>query len=674
MRKIILILVVTLISIYAEQGKRPITPEDLWRMYRIASLHVSSDKSFAVFTQSEYNINENKGYTDIYKIDLTSFENKKLTTHKAGESSPILSIDGKKLAFISKREDDDKGQIYILPMDGGESERITSMPFGVSSIKWHPNGKEIFFASNVYLGFEKDMKSLEAEIKKRKENKVSAFVTENRFYRYWDSWLSKDVVTHLFKVNIDTKEVTNLTEGFSKIMSLSGSGADYDISDDGSKIVFSANVTPPPYKDELTFNLFTVTTDGKGKVTNLFESQVSCSNPKFSSDGLKIFYKYSDEENFPGQNTYLAYYDLPNKTINNITNEIDLSIGEYQLSSNDDKIFFNSDHDGKVKVFSYNLFTKQLDEISNTGTSANIQVLTDGLVLLNQNFYTPPRIVKIDENKRMNEIYNPNKQILDSLLFGEYENIYFEGANGDQVQMFLLYPPGFTPDKKWGLLHLIHGGPHMAFSEDFHFRWNAQMFASMGYVIAMVNFHGSTGFGERFATSIVGAHGDKPYTDIMLATDYLLKKYSWIDSTKMAAAGGSYGGYLVNWIAGQTNRFKTLISHAGVYNFMGQFASDLTHFREKSYGGSPWYNKEYLHRWNPSEFAENFNTPMLIIHGEKDYRVVVTQGLELFGVLQGKGIESRLIYFPDENHWILQPQNSVFWYKEINDWLKRFLK
>jgi len=297
------------------------------------------------------------------------------------------------------------------------------------------------------------------------------------------------------------------------------------------------------------------------------------------------------------------------------------------------------------------------------------------LYFIHQSFSKPPYLAAFDINtKKLEKLSAFNDTLLDSIEFGKTEEIYYQGANNDTVQMFVIFPPNFDKSKKYGLVHLFHGGPLGAFMDDFHFRWNGQMFAAMGYVVATVNFHGSSGFGEKFAQSLKGAQAEYPFEDVMKATDLLLDKYNFLDSKKIAAGGGSYGGYLTNWIAGNTNRFAALISHAGVYNLMGQFASDLTHFREISYGGSPWNNTEKLMSQSPAQYAKNFNTPMLIIHGEKDYRVVITQGLEIYGVLQGKGIPSRLVYYPDENHWILSPQNSIFWFNEYKAWLDRWLK
>jgi dipeptidyl aminopeptidase/acylaminoacyl peptidase len=238
--------------------------------------------------------------------------------------------------------------------------------------------------------------------------------------------------------------------------------------------------------------------------------------------------------------------------------------------------------------------------------------------------------------------------------------------------MFLVYPPGFDPKRKWPLVHVIHGGPYGASMDDFHYRWNAALFASRGYVVSMVNFHGSTGYGQAFEESILGNHGDKPFEDIMKATDWLIAQ-GYIDETKMAATGGSYGGYLVNWILGHTDRFAAIVSHAGVYDLMGQFASDDTYGRPNNYGGAPWTDPAKLTASSPSHYAKNFKTPTLITHGEKDFRVPVTQGINLFGVLQAQGVPARIVIFPEENHWILKPQSGLLWWKEVFAWLDRYL-
>jgi len=255
---------------------------------------------------------------------------------------------------------------------------------------------------------------------------------------------------------------------------------------------------------------------------------------------------------------------------------------------------------------------------------------------------------------------------------GEVREMTFEGAKGEKVQMFVLLPPGFREGTRYPLVMVIHGGPHGASADAFHFRWSGHAFGSPGYVVAMPNFQGSTGWGQDFAKRIQGGWGDLPYGDVMKATDVMIAT-GWIDEKKTAAAGGSYGGYMASWIEGNTDRFACIVNHAGVYNLLSQYASDVTQGRAQSMGGEPWDRIEGIDRYNPARAAKGFRTPMLVLHGERDYRVPVTQGLECYGVLKAKGVPARLVYFPDENHWILKPRNSVFWYGEVLGWLKRWL-
>ncbi len=265
-----------------------------------------------------------------------------------------------------------------------------------------------------------------------------------------------------------------------------------------------------------------------------------------------------------------------------------------------------------------------------------------------------------------------NDALVARWALGEVREQTFAGAAGDEVQMYVVLPPGYQAGRRYPLVQVIHGGPVGTSADSFHPRWNAQLFAAPGYVVALVNFHGSSSFGQPFVESILGAHPDKPFTDVMKATDLLIAQ-GLADPQRLAAAGGSYGGFLVNWIAGHTPRFKALVTHAGVYDLLGQWASDGTWGRQHSYGGSPFTNLANVERWSPNRYSAGFTTPMLVLHGERDYRVPVTQGLELYGVLKAKGVPARLVYYPDENHWVLKPQNSRHWYGEVLGWLQRWL-
>lgn len=655
------------------QNKRVFNADDLWNLKRLSNLTVSPDGNYGCFVVTEYNINENKSNSDLWLIDLKNYDLRRLTTNLGADNSPVWHPNNKTIAFISKREGE-YAQLYEINIDGGEARLLYEMPMGISNPQYSKDGKKIFFVSKVLPEFENDLDGLKRELKNRKEKKVSAKVTENRLYRYWDSWLTDGYVSKLFVYDFEKKELKNLMPGLNKIFNLDG-GISYSVSPDGNWVAFAANNTEPPY-DSLNSDIFLLNVNNPTEVINITsENFQEDSSPYFSKDGKYLFFGSQFDPDYSADNVRLMMYDLQNKTVTNLTEKFDFSFFGFTQGNDLNKIYLLAEDKAKISLFEFDLKSKNLKKLFTGGSLNSINIKNQKAYFLKSNLSEPSEIFELDlKTNSIKKISDFNGELLSQIKFGKVEELYFTGANGDSVQMYLIYPPDFDKNKKYPLVHLVHGGPHGTFGDDFHYRWNAQLFAAPGYIIAMINFHGSTSFGKEFGKSIVGAHGDKPFTDIMLGTDYLIKKFDFIDSTKMAAAGGSYGGYLVNWIAGHTNRFKALISHAGVYNLMGQFASDLTYERVKNYDGAPWQGRyENINKWNPAFFAHNFETPMLIIHGEKDYRVVVTQGLEIYGVLKGKGIPARLVYYPDENHWVLQPQNSIYWYKEVHDWLKRFL-
>ncbi len=654
------------------QEKAPITPTDLWEMKRVGSLNVSPDGNNAAFTVTTYDIEESKGSSDIYMLRLDGSEPFQFTRHPSSDSSPVFSPDSKKLVFVS-RINGSTAQLYIIPVNGGEARQVTDIPVSVSAPQWFPDGKHIAFVATVYPDYDGDFDKLESMIEENRKSKVSAKATENRIYRHWDRWLTDGMYPRLFSVNIETGEVKDLMPGTSVYLSMMG-GAQYDISPDGEEIAVSINSTEPPY-ERLDYDIYLLKTDGSGEMRNITEhNPASDINPVYSSDGRTILYGKQRSTHFYADNVRLVRYDRQTAERTVLTEDIDHSFQQWVWSEDGATIYFHAEDRGKKSIFSIPANGGRVTEIFRGGTSDAVKLASNNrLVFSHQSFTQPPAIFEIKRNGReLKQLTHFNKYILDRIKFGEVKDVTYKGANDADVQMYIVYPPDFDASEKWPLVHMIHGGPHGIFGDFFHFRWNAQLFAAPGYVVAMSNFHGSTSFGQEFAESIHGAHSDKPFRDIMKATDYMIER-GYIDETRMAATGGSYGGYMVSWIAGHTDRFAALVNHAGVYNIMGQFASDVTAHREYAYNGSPWDGLEQMQEWNPALHAENFVTPMLVIHGELDYRVPVTQGLEVYGVYKGKGTDARLVYYPDENHWILTPQNSIFWYDELYNWLERYI-
>ena len=451
----------------------------------------------------------------------------------------------------------------------------------------------------------------------------------------------------------------------------------YDISPDGSEIAVSANSNPPPY-EYLNYDIFLVPTDGSGELENITEhNPANDVSPVYSPDGNTLLYGKQRRTDFYADRTRLVFYDRSTgdrEVIEKVVHEgIDLSPSNFIWSKDNREIHFTAQDRGKTSLFSYEIRNDRVREIYRGGTNTGAILTGDQLVFVHRSLKQAPELFRIQTNgRRLSQLTTLNDSIMDNIALGRVENVTYKGANDEDIQMYVVYPPDFDEDKEWPLLVQIHGGPHGIFGDDFHFRWNAQLFASPGYVVAMPNFHGSSSFGQEFTESIHGAHSELPYRDIMKATDYLEER-DYIDPERTAAAGGSYGGYMVSWIAGHTDRYQALINHAGVYNIMTQFAADVTYHRKAAYSGSPWEDPDSMQQWNPALYAENFETPMLILHGELDYRVPLTHALEVYGVYKGMGLDARLVYYPDENHWILSPQNSIHWFGEFHSWLERYL-
>jgi dipeptidyl aminopeptidase/acylaminoacyl peptidase len=562
----------------------------------------------------------------------------------------------------------------VIEVRGGEAVRLTEMPLGVSSVKWLPDGARLAFVSHVVAGHESP-EATAAALEAREKEKVKARVTENRVYRFWDRWLTDGEFPHLFVVDAASRKVTDLTPGSTRLFGLQTGSGDYDVSPDGATIVFSALSTPAPYQT-INYDLFSVPTAG-GEVKNLTaDNPGSDTEPAFSPDGARIAYGREVKGGGWPDYTRLAVMDVRAGTTRMLTDGWDYSAGGAAWTADGRTLLFTAELRARVNIYTVDAAAGgQPREVHKGGTAAGLEVTGAGDVVFQRHAVdAPPELAVVRaDGSGFRHLTSVNRELMATTALGVMEEMTFKGAGGDDVQMFVVFPPGFDRSKKYPLVHLVHGGPIGTFGDGFSFRWHPHAFAAPGYVVAMVNFHGSSSFGQAWIESILGAHPDKPFTDIMAATDALIAK-GYVDETRMAAAGGSYGGFMINWIAGHTNRFKALVSHAGVYSLTGQFASDGTEGRQHSYGGYPFTNLANVEKWSPNRYAAGFSTPMLVLHGERDFRVPVTQGLELYGVLSAKGVPARLVYYPDENHWILKPQNSKHWYGEVMGWLGKYLR
>jgi dipeptidyl aminopeptidase/acylaminoacyl peptidase len=657
----------------APTPRHAFTVDDMWAVKRVAAPALSPDGRRVAYTVTTWDAAENKSNADLWVVDVRGGEPRRLTTHKSSDSTPAWSPDGTRLAFVSKREGDTEAQLYVLRVDGGEPERITEMPMGAGDPKWTPDGRSIVFSSHVVAGAESPAETKKA-LAAREANKVKAYVSESRLFRYWDRWLTQDEYPHLFVVDVARREVKDLLPGSRRLFDLQSGSASFDISPDGTQVVFHALSAEPPYR-ELAWDLFLVPTTG-GEVRNLTGDNPGPDlSPRWSPDGREIAYSRGTRPDDWPEQAKLAVLELASGRSRVLTADTDLQMEPAAWTRDGRALLVHAEARARTNLYRVPSRGGVLELLRRGGSTSGALAAPDGtIVFLEQTMTSPSELYALDPKASAPRALTAvNRDLAATWDLGPIEDTTFLGADGDEVQMYVVHPPGFDRAKKYPLVHVIHGGPVGTSADNFHARWNPLAFAAPGYVVALVNFHGSSSFGQRFTESILGAHPDKPFTDIMKATDALVAR-GYVDPERIGAAGGSYGGFLVNWIAGHTDRFDALVTHAGVYNLLGQFGSDDTYGRHHSYGGYPFRNLENVEKWSPNRYAAGFVTPMLIVHGERDYRVPYTQGLELYGTLQAKGVPARLVVYPDENHWVLKGQNARHWYGEVLGWFARWLR
>jgi dipeptidyl aminopeptidase/acylaminoacyl peptidase len=650
------------------RGDRVVTAEDMWRTPRVgAPVPAPNGHAFAV-TVTRYDLDTNEAKSRVWLCAADGSDARALTSEDASSNEPAFAPDGAKLAFVRK-DARGKPQIHVMPMDGGEAEKLTDLPLGAFDPKWLPDGSGIVFAARVLRGFWTP-EATAAELERRDKDPVKAHVTEDRVYRYWDTWLTTGEVPHLFVLDLATRALRDLTPRSDAWFDWMDPSGQYDVSPDGKEVAYCGQIAQ---KDGMLLRsaIFTVPVAG-GEVTCLTPDHPSQDSlPRYSPDGKTIVYGMQHDPFFYADRVRMMAYDRAARTHREILPHWALSPAHWTFAP-DGTLYLEAEDDARTGLFAWK-GSGEPRRIAHDGTIAGVRVASDGRVLCQRHTLSdPPEVYALGTRGEPARLTRFTEAALTGVAMGEVREMRFEGAKGETVQMFVVLPPNFDAKKRYPLVQVIHGGPHGISGDMFHFRWNPQLFAAPGYVVAMVNFQGSTSWGQDFAQRIQGGWGDRPFEDVMRATDVMIAT-GYVDETLMAAAGGSYGGYMASWIEGHTDRFRCIVNHAGVYNLLSQYASDVTQGRHKSMGGEPWDGLDGITRWNPAHAAEGFKTPMLVLHGERDYRVPVTQGLECYGVLKAKGIPARLVYFPDENHWVLKPRNSILWYREVHDWLQRWL-
>jgi dipeptidyl aminopeptidase/acylaminoacyl peptidase len=553
------------------------------------------------------------------------------------------------------------------------------MPSSVIAPKWMPDGKSIVFATAAIPELigkwtKEDRDAMKKEFKRRKDSKMTAKVTENRQYRHFDKWLTDNNVHRLLRIDLETKALTDLTPTVDRLF-LSSGEVHFDISPDGKTIALQFNSTPAPFRDFLNPDIYLIPTDGSGALKNVTpENKGPDGGPIFAPDGRSVFFTRQETPYYSGEFEKLWRHDVATGKNVPVTEALDYAIGDVRVAPDSKTLWVTAEEKGVVPIFRLNADGTGWKQVHADGTSTGIDVRGDTIVFQNDNNSRPNELFALDQKSgKARQLTHFNDEFMKGITLGKAEPYWFKGANGADVHGWLVLPPNYDAGKKYPLVQLLHGGPHTMNRDTFSYRWNTQVFAAAGWIVTWVNRHGSTGFGETFSQSILNEWGDKPLVDVMNSTDHLMQRFPSIDGDKLARPGASYGGYMATWILGHTDRFKATVNHAGVTNSYSQFATDGPHGWPFVMGGSPWENVEGLQRNNPMFYAKDFKTPTLIIAGELDYRVPYYQALELYNVLQARNVPSRLVVFPDENHWVLKPQNAIHWHWEMQDWLARHI-
>jgi len=668
MRKLHLMLVLCLLPFMAlAQDDNSLSVERLWQLQRIGSPVASNDGAYIVAPVTKYDVKADKGQTQLWLFSADGKQQTPLTAEGLRASEATFSPDGKTLAFISQRDKDDAGQIYLLPMGKpGEAQRLTQVPTGVHGIKWV--GKHLYFISRVWPG--KNWDEMSEQLKADKDKKMSARQWNALPYSQFDHWIDENRQAHVFRIAASGGEVQAVTQPLGyELPRASQSASSYDIDSKEQYIAFTANGWDNQVDAKIDIFLARIGGDSAQNLTT--DNQAPDANPSFSPDGKSLAFTRQRIHGFYADTAKLIIYDLAGKTSRELASTWDRSVSNFVWTA-DSRGFYSSIDDAATQRL-YHIDAKSGKTRAITqATSFGQPVLAGGniLVATNDSFMYPARLVTVDaRNGKTTRLDSFNDDILSNTELGSYESVTYKGAEGKDIQMWVHYPAGFDKSKKYPLFLLIHGGPHNATGDNFSYRWNAQTFASWGYVTAWPNFHGSSGFGQDFADAINPDWRTKPLADIQAATKWF-ENQSWIDTDRMVAGGASYGGYLTSVLLGTKHPFKALLIHAAVYNMYSQMAADFA-VHSTRFGGY-WENPDIYKNISPHYHADKFNTPTLVIHGQLDYRVPVGQGFELFRTLQSRGVESRMIYFPDENHWILKPNNSIYWYNQVKDWMTKF--
>lgn len=679
-RRAIIVCTALLLTVGMSSAEQhPFTVHDLVAMERVSDPQPSPDGDRVAFVITTMDLEANKGRRDVWLVGTDGSGAQALTTDPANDWSPRWAADGT-LYFLSSRSG--SAQVWRWDFAGASAVQVTDLALDVASLKVGPGGAALYLGMAVFPDCEDSIPCTAARFEERAAAKTSGMIFDQIFIRHWDTW--KDGTrNHVFRVPIGDHgaagAAVDLMQGVDGDCPTLpwGGDEDYTISPDDSTLVYTAKVVNGSEETWSTdWDLWAVPTSGSKAARGLTDAnQAWDSSPAFSPDGKTLAYLAMARPGYEADRRRVVVMTWPDGSPRTLTENWDRSPGDLAWAPDGSAIYASADNVGNHSIFKIDPKDGMVSAVLTRHTNSAPRPLADGRLVFTQDSLVSPVELYVlpSDGGDPAPITHINDERVASIAFGEYKQFSFAGANHDEVFGYFIYPVDRDPTRKYPLAFLIHGGPQGSFDDHWHYRWNPQIYAAHGYATVTIDFHGSTGYGQDFTDAINGDWGGAPFEDLMKGLDQVLRSHLWIDPERMAAAGASYGGYMINWVQGQTDRFKALVCHDGnLDEYMAYFDTEELWFPEWEHGGTPWDNPEGYRKHSPVNHLKNWKTPELVVHGALDYRVVDTQGLATFNALQRLGVPSRLLYYPDENHWVLKPLNSIQWHEVVLEWMDRW--
>jgi dipeptidyl aminopeptidase/acylaminoacyl peptidase len=671
-------------------AKRPITHADVWLMKRVGAPALSPDGRLVVVPVTEPAYDEGEKSSDLWLVPSDrGAAPRQLTFSKGKESDPAWSPDSRRIAFSAQRDGEEEPQIYVLDIaGGGEAGRVTDVSTGATRPQWRPDGEAILFASMVYPGA-LDEAANRKRIAERKARKYNVRAFDQFPIRHWDRWLDERRPTLMLQplgAEAGARDLLAGTElargrGFGGDLDNDGELLDVAWSPDGSTIVFTATTERDQAARAIVQQSLFAMPAGGGEPRRLTGPEGSYSRPQFAPDGSALYARVTPYTRFVYNDDRLVRFDWASTKPRPVIIDFHRSVDSFQVAADGERIFLLAEDGGHDRLYTVTAAGGAARELGRleSGIFSGLQVEggeADPVIVANwESAVSPPDVMRIDATtgaRRALSAFNVDR--VAAIDWQPLQEFWFESKGGRRIHNFITLPPAFDPSKKYPLFVMIHGGPHVMIKDYFFVRWNFHLLAEPGYVVLMTNYTGSTGFGEDFAQAIQGDPLAGPASEINQAADEAIRRFPFIDADRQAAGGASYGGHLSNWLAVSTTRYRALVSHAGLYDLKTQWTtSDIAYSRERNLGGPPWERPGTWSDQSPFWRSKRLKTPILLSFGEKDFRVPYNNGLEFWTVLQRQQVESRLVIFPDENHWILKGENSRYFYQEVLDWLAKHL-